>query len=534
VESFEDLDLGPELVEALASEGIERPTPLQEAAVPVLRKGNNAVLAAGPGSGVLVAWAAPLLERVAAGQAHARVLVLEPDRDAALRVAESVARLARHTGHSVAALGSSWVLHGHAQVLVGTPEEIHEEVRAGRVSLDALEALVVDGAAAIERLAGLEVVERLLPFVPSAAQRIVAALPLTPGIRDFAERHLRRAVTVPPPYDPEGAPTRGELAYRVVTEPVEAALVDAVDALLEGGARHVLVFTRGEDRAADIGDHLTLRGYVAGAPGDEAVPVWLGVDALEARAALESGEDVAVVSCDVPPDADTLDRRHGISGGGLALVLPREQAHLRDVARRAGYTLKAAPARPAVAAADALRRTHEALEEALESEDIAAYLVALEPLFERHDPAEIAAAAVALLRRRAPAAPAGASAAVRADAGAAGAGRGSAPTWAKLFLSVGSRDGLTPGDLLGAVTGEANVQGSVVGRIDIRESHTLLEVHSDVAPKVIAALNGITLKGRAVRADFDRPRGRGGPPAGPRRPRTPRPERGRGPSGPAG
>src|SRR5690606_3274327 len=244
----------------------------------------------------------------------------------------------------------SWVLHGHAQVLVGTPEEIHEEVRAGRVSLDALEALVVDGAAAIERLAGLEVVERLLPFVPSAAQRIVAALPLTPGIRDFAERHLRRAVTVPPPYDPEGAPTRGELAYRVVTEPVEAALVDAVDALLEGGARHVLVFTRGEDRAADIGDHLTLRGYVAGAPGDEA---------LEARAALESGEDVAVVSCDVPPDADTLDRRHGISGGGLALVLPREQAHLRDVARRAGYTLKAAPARPAVAAADALRRTHE-------------------------------------------------------------------------------------------------------------------------------------------------------------------------------
>ncbi len=66
------------------------------------------------------------------------------------------------------------------------------------------------------------------------------------------------------------------------------------------------------------------------------------------------------------------------------------------------------------------------------------------------------------------------------------------------------------GDLLGAITGEAGVDGKAVGRIEIQESHTLVEVHDDVARSVIKSLNGTTIKGRAVRADFDRPRGASG------------------------
>lgn len=53
--SFEDLGVTPELTEALAAEGIETPTPIQESAIPILRKGNNLVLEAGPGSGLLAA-----------------------------------------------------------------------------------------------------------------------------------------------------------------------------------------------------------------------------------------------------------------------------------------------------------------------------------------------------------------------------------------------------------------------------------------------------------------------------------------------
>ena len=80
------------------------------------------------------------------------------------------------------------------------------------------------------------------------------------------------------------------------------------------------------------------------------------------------------------------------------------------------------------------------------------------------------------------------------------------PSWAKLFITVGERDGLEKGDLLGAITGEAGIDGAAVGRIDIKESHSIVEVHDAVARNVIQALNGTSIKGRSARVDFDRPR----------------------------
>ena len=510
MDSFEELGIAPELVEALAAEGIEKPTPLQESSIPLLSKGNNLVLMAGPGAGLLVAWAVPILERVPADEAGTRILVTAADREGALRLAESIGRLARDTGHTTAALGTSWAFPERAHVLVATPPDLIDAVRGGTVSLDQVEAWIVDQAQNLERLGGLDPLEEVFQFLPAAAQRVLSALPLTPGVADFVERHLKRTMTVPRAHDPASTSGRGTVRYRVVREPSEDELAPVVAQLFEDGARHVLVFCRSEDRAADIGDRLTLRGFVAGAPGEADAPVWLGVDALEARTALEGAEGVVVVSADVPADEDTFDRRHGISLEGVILALGREVEHLKDVARRTGYGLVPFPGH-ARRAASVLAELQETLEEALETEDIGAYLVALDPILGKHDPAEVAAAAVALLRRKTPRTE---TPRPRAEATKAPS---AAPSWAKLFVSVGSRDGLVPGDLLGAVTGEAGIPGETVGKIDIRESHTLLEVHDGVAQKVIKALNGITIRGRAVRVDFDRPR-RGSPSPGRRGP----------------
>ena len=192
MDSFEDLALPPELVEALAAEGVERPTPLQEAAIPVLRRGNNLVLAAGPGSGTLVAWGAAVLERVDPEAPGPAALVLTPTAESAERLAESLQRVGAVTGHAVAALGSPWALPGRAHVLFATPARILEAAAAGEVDLAAVTTLVVDQADRIERLNGLAPVEAVLGFLPKDGQRVVVALPLTPGVEDFVERHARR------------------------------------------------------------------------------------------------------------------------------------------------------------------------------------------------------------------------------------------------------------------------------------------------------------------------------------------------------
>lgn len=509
MDSFEDLGLSPELVEALASEGAERPTALQEEAVPVIRRGNNLLVAAAPGSGVLVAWGAAVLDALDEEPGTPAVLALTATREAAQRLAESLQRLAAATGHSVAALGSPWALATRAHILFGTADDVTARVRAGELDLARVKTLVVDQADRIERLDGLEAVEALLEWVPRECQRVVLSLPVTPGVASFVERHARRAAMVPPGPAVGGAgrasPDRGPVRFRVVSEPKEDGLLATVAELLDDDARHVLVYFRSEDRAADVGDYLTLHGFVAGAPGDGATPVWLGVHEMEAREAAEGAEGVVVVSHDMPADPDSLDRRHGHGSAGVILALPREMSHLRDVTRRTGYTLESFPLRRA--RTDDTGRFLDLLAAAIEDEDAAPYMLLLEPLFERYDPAQVAAAAAALLRRKIPAAPPAATPPGPREPGK--------PTpWVKLFLSVGEKEGLTPKDLLGAITGETGIPGSSVGKIEIRESHSLVEVQEPVAARVISALNGTTIRGRSVRADYDRGRARTGPPRG--------------------
>jgi ATP-dependent RNA helicase DeaD len=503
MDSFEELGLAPELVEALAADGLERPTSLQEAATPVIRRANNLFLAAGPGSGVTVAWGAALLDRVDGEGDTPRVLVLTPSRDRADQLAQSMARLADSVGHSIGALGSHWVLPERATMLFGTPSDVLTAANEGPIELATVEAIVVDQASRIDTFEGMGATEAILEYLPKEAQRVVVSLPTTPGVSKFLERHVKRAVTIPgEDLSAQDGPKRGTVRFRIVPEPREDAVLEIVSHLLADDARHVLVFCRNEDRAADVGDLLTLHGFLAGVPGDASAPVWLGVDVLAARADVKTHEGVRVVSCDAPTDADELDRQHGVSDGGIVVILAREVAHLRATARAAGYTVVPFPPE-ASQGSTAVAGLQEQLRAALEAEDTAPYLLALEPLFEEHDPAEVAAAAVALLRKKTPTVTP--PVAESSNVGAA------APAWAKLFFGVGERDGLSTGDLLGAITGEANVPGTSVGRIDIKESHTLVEVHDEVARKVIAALNGTTIRGRAVRADFDRPRrGTGG------------------------
>ncbi len=506
MDSFEALGIGPELVEALAADGIEQPTPLQETAIPVLRRANNALLAAGPGSGTLIAWGAAILDALDGETEGPACLVLTPTAQTAEALARSLAPLATAAGHSVAALESPWVMPERARVLFATPAAALAAARGGSIPIGSIESLIVDQAEKLETLGLFPVVESVLGFLPKEGQRVVTALPVTKGVSDFVERHARRATMIPSAAPEAGSAAaslkRGAIRFRVVAENREDGVLATVAELLDDDVRHVLVFSRSEDRAADLGDHLAMHGYDSSSPGDETAPVWLGVDALEARAAVSGVTGLAVVSADVPVGPDELDRRHGIADDGVAVIVPREIPHLRDLARRTGYSVQPLPMKPA-ARPEGLRDLRDQLARAIEQEDVDAYALVLEPLFEQYDAVQVAAAATALLRKKVPDAPV--AAATPADAAVR-----SAPAWVRVFLSVGERDGLTPGDLLGAITGEAGVPGGKVGKIEIKESHSLADVEESVARQVITALNGTSIRGRAVRADVDRPR-RSGP-----------------------
>jgi ATP-dependent RNA helicase DeaD len=529
--TFDELGLAPEIVESLLTEGIENPTSLQVHAIPVLARGNSAVIRAGAGAGALLAWGTALLHRIEPGAGAPGAIVLVPTREAALEVARSLGRIGLGTGHRCAALEGPFALPGHADVLVATPEGLGSGLHTAEVRTASVRSLVIDGAGVILPHAAAEV-ESVLEFLSGQElQTIVVSDPLTPAVRSFIDSHVKRSVFLPPEAAGDDSPAapveRGIL--QVVTadgRSLEEALLALLADRLNDPVRHALLYFQTEDRAADVADLLALHGFASGPPGDPDVPIWLGTNPLDARQRLRDSEIVAdavvTLSTDVPADADALDRRHGgHTGTNLVVAAPRELPHLRRAALEAGYRLEEVSLReaPRDRGADFLAR----IEEALHAEDLGAYLTLLDPLFERWTGPEVAAALAAILRSAAggdggegrPSATSGRLVAAE---------RGRPPAWAHLFLSIGKRDGVGPGDLVGAITGEAGLKGEQIGRIEVKESFSRVEVEDAHAHQVISALNGITIRGRSVRADFDRveqrstesaARGKPGGPGGP-------------------
>jgi ATP-dependent RNA helicase DeaD len=348
-------------------------------------------------------------------------------------------------------------------------------------------------------------------LVPRDAQRVVVTAEVGPAVEDYTERHLRRALRIPPvPVEVPGerVPAQAEpsprLDYQIVAEWEKEKAAAALLARAEAGRKRV-VYGRSEVRVAEIADALTLRGFPVGRDGAEG-------DVVVTASTLELPADAFVVSFDPPFDAATLLARH--RGGGTVLVTPRELAHLRQIAKESKFEIRAVDVVPVPGPLE-LAEFRERLRAALSEEDLAAQLLVLEPLFREFSPAEGAAAASALLRRRT--APIAVET-VRPTA--APAVPAPSPSYLRLFVGVGSRDGVQPGDLVGAITGEAQVKGNQIGRIEIRDTFSIVEIESEVASRVIQAVNGITLKGRSVRVDFDRDRRGAGPaPRGGERPR---------------
>ncbi|HYW08614.1 MAG TPA: DbpA RNA binding domain-containing protein [Longimicrobium sp.] len=525
--SFNDLGLREPLLAALEEEGIERPTALQQAAIPVLRREGNLVARSASGAGKTLAYGLGVLDRIEAraeaeeaddeagdeAVGGARVLVLTASTRHAERATMELVPYAQAVGLTVTSSGRGWgTAPAAADVLVATPAEVLEAVRTSGVKLETLEAIIVDGASEIEALGGWDATETLFDHVPRGAQRVLFTAETSAAVEDLVDRRIKRGLRYPPvPAMPDEQPAAltGVVGYVIVSEREK---VETVARLLggdrDGDAPPILV-CRGEERAADIAEALALRGFMAGDVDDEDVDVAVISWGMEPEelAARVGAHPATVISFDVPADETTLRALHGGGMTGFVLVLPREVAHLRHIAGRA--LLDARPAgmtddepvgrNEVTAFRDTIRR-------AMTVEDLGAQILVLEPLFEDFAPAEVAAAIAALLRRKPAAAPAAPSAGPTARAATEPDRTAGTATsaYARLYVGVGERDGVRAGDLVGAIAGETNIPGSQVGKIEVRDTFSIVEVPAELAEKVIAAVNGITIKGRATRVDFDR------------------------------
>lgn len=501
-ETFRDAGVGEELTQALEEMGLTRPSALQRATLPVLRRGGNLVITASSGAGVTFAYGIPLIERVAQQEGGVRALIVAPTEERTVKIAEQLAILARPLGLRVAAMAPAWSAEG-AQIQVVTAGRLLPLMRASQLKLDDLKTMVVDNLSAMFSLGAAEGIETLFASAPKDTQKVLVTSVVTDAVNRLVDAHVRKALHVPPrpavAEEVEPEPNIGAFRYSVVSR---SNALQTLLLFVEDERERPTIFARNVDAAESIRSQLGLRGLAADVAvyGEESTGPGIGYGA--------------------PVDAEMLTR--SLRGNDLILITPDELAHLQHIAQQAKYELKHQDLPEGRAAA--LERFRDALRGALKEEDIEAQLLVLAPLFDEYSAAEVAAAAVALLRKRTARAAAAAAPQEREAQEREAAeerARGTAP-FVKLFLSIGSRDGIGARDIVGTITGEARVKGDQIGRVEIRDTFSIVEVDAAIADKVIRAINGTSLRGRSVRADYDR-KGVGGARGGPPTRRTNRP-----------
>lgn len=555
--TFEELGLRPELLDAVEDADYPAPTALQSAAIPVLRRGSNVVLTASPGAGVVACYGLSLLDRILengedddgedgdedlASELKLRALVLAPTDEIVRRVAHSLGIFAGLAGLRVLALAPGWATaRGAADVVVATPAAAEDALGRSALKLGSILTMVLD-AADILLAGGGEAIETVTAAMPTAAQKVVVTGSAGGSVRDYIERHVRRAMRIPAGTgrddsgrqesedrrsrrgdSPGGdVPVGSPVAYTLAVESRKFETVARLLAEHQGPAP--VFYCRTPARAAELADSLAARGFAVGRPGDADADA--SIAPVEAGFLADVAADDFAISYDVPADAESLKRRH--AHGGLVLAEPRELGHLERIADWAGVSLNPRREPISTSALGELERHRDAVGAAVEDEDLTPHLLVLEPLFERFGAARVAAALNALVGKSSASPTVGpglSEAEPRGGRAAAGGPVRESPSatssagmrpgaaappkpqpkgWLRLFVSAGRKDQLRAGDLVGAITGEANIEGDKIGRIDISEMHSIVEIAADVADRVIEALNGTTVKGRSVRVDYDR------------------------------
>lgn len=350
--AFELLGLKPELVRAVTDLGFERPTPIQEKAIPLVLSGRDILGQAQTGTGKTAAFGLPILNGIFPGRGL-QALVLCPTRELAVQVAMDLTNFGRHLKiRALPVYGGQSIEHqirslrNRPEVVVGTPGRLLDHLHRGTLSLASLRYVVLDEADEMLDMGFREDIEAILSRCPVERQTMLFSATMAPPIAELARSFLDH---------PEEAAIRGfevtaplieQRYYEVNPKQKVETLCRILDVENPASA---LVFCRTKRGADELADNLRVRGYAAEViHGDlsqrerdsvmarfRAGQVELLVASDVAARGLDISHVTHVINFDIPQDPDSYVNRIGRTGRAgregvaITLVTPREVRQLR-------------------------------------------------------------------------------------------------------------------------------------------------------------------------------------------------------------
>ncbi|MBS0556438.1 MAG: DEAD/DEAH box helicase [Proteobacteria bacterium] len=560
--AFHDLGLNDALLRALAEVSYETPSPIQAATIPPLLAGRDVLGQAQTGTGKTAAFALPILSRLDLAKTKPQALVLAPTRELAIQVAEAFQRYAaKMPGFHVLPIygGQSYGpqlsgLKRGAHVVVGTPGRVIDHLERGSLDLSQLTTLVLDEADEMLRMGYIDDVEAVLKKTPPSRQIALFSATMPSQIKRIAQTYLRDPSEISIKAKTTTAANIRQRYWYVSG----VHKLDALTRILEAESfEAMLVFMRTKQATEEIAQKLQARGFAAAAINGDVIQAQRErtiqqlkdgqIDILVATDVAARGLDVErishVLNYDIPTDTEAYVHRigrtgrAGRSGEAILFVAPREKRLLQAIERatRQPITEMQLPSVEAVNDRRVAKFTQR-ITDTLAGDDLAPFRQLIEQYErERNVPAiEIAAALARLVQGKQPLLlkPAEreprqshkpvfekSSRHERTPSHAHEGSAGSRPTrthdapsrqhrderprqaeagFETFRINVGNAHGVRPGNIVGAIANEAGLDAKHIGRIDIRDRYTLLDLPEGMPEETFRLLKTVRVAGQRL------------------------------------
>lgn len=456
--SFNELGLSPHILRAVKELGYEQPTPIQQQAIPAILAGQDVLGGAQTGTGKTAGFTLPMLHRLLAnhgrgGRRQVRALVLTPTRELAAQVGESIIKYAHHLPfRTLIAYGGVSIkpnldaIKLGVDILVATPGRLLDLLTQGALTLSALEVLVLDEADRMLDMGFITDIRRIMKALPEERQTLLFSATFSNDIKALADDLLKDPTLIE--VDPSNTAAE-QVSQRIIQVDRERRREMLSHMIGRGNWQRVLVFVRTKQIADRLAQQMQKDGLdTVAIHGDKSQGA-----RNRALADFREGKVRVLVATDIAARGLDIDQLPHV----INFELPQMA---EDYIHRIGRTGRADEDGWALSLVGPTEKHR--VEATARANGFTPQWESLAELHAEDQPVP-------------------------------------QPAMVTLQILGGRKEKIRPGDVLGALTGEAGLAADQIGKINVNEQSTYVAVARGIARQALKRLQDGKIKGKKVR-----------------------------------
>ena len=506
---FYELNLSEKIIRALEDIGYKETTEIQEKAIPEIQNGNDIIGLSQTGTGKTAAFGIPAIENVDIKNKKTQVLILAPTRELATQITDELRKYTKYMENIkiLTIYGGQSIekqiipLRKGVQIVVGTPGRIMDHMRKKTLKLDNVKLVVLDEADEMLNMGFREDIETILEKVPDERQTLLFSATMNDKIMAITNKYLNNPKKIKIKAKELTVENIDQIAYQTKNNMKDELTTRIIDLYKP---EKLIVFCNTKRKVDCLYDYLkahkcnveVLHGDIKQDQRDRTIKKFKNGDIkiLIATDVAARGIDVAnldlVINYDIPQENEYYVHRIGRTGRNnnigksITYVVGKEKNKLEEIEAFAKTKIKFEKI-PTVTEinkakdADLISRIDSVMNsKSYVKSDIFESLINNE----NTDLKELARSMFSIINGRDEATE------YKADENG----------YIKLFFSLGKKDKLMAKDVIGSISANTAVSGSDIGKINILDNFSFVEVPSNYVEEIISCMNGNTIKGKKV------------------------------------